>query len=499
MRDDRPFVLRGAMIYGLGDTDTPEAADVVVRDGRIQSVGDAVPISLDMGSIDLRGRLLVPGFVNAHFHSHDVLAKGTFESISLEQWGLIAGHIGAGRSVEEVRLRTLLGARECLRNGITTIQDFAVIAPLRPEYLDAIIDAYATAGVRVALSVSMRDLTALDTLPYGDELIDAEARSLFGTAPSADEQLSFVERELGRFGTSRLLSWGVSPSAPTRCTLPFLRKIGEFARANQLPVFTHVYESRLQRLFAKTKLREFGGSEIEFLDLAGLLGPQTTIAHGVWIDDDEIRKVAASGTAVVLNVLSNLKLRNGVPPLAEYRRLGVPLCLGCDNCSCSDVQSMVQVMRLYCLLCGITEIDVDRPVASEAIELATVGGARSLGLRDRVGKIAVGMEADLIAIDLKDPSWQPFNSAARQLVFSETGRGISDVWVAGQRVIQNRQCMTIKDESIRAELERLMPAVQSEIKSQSFKADALSGAFKIIQRRARETDLGITRYLASRD
>ena len=469
----------------------------MVRNGRIVSIGESLPDDPDLSIVRLDDHVLVPGFVNGHYHSHDVLAKGAFETISLERWALISGPIGSNRSVEEVRLRTTLGAVECVRNGITTVQDFAVVAPLEQEYLDVIVEAYAAVGVRVVLSISLRDMSQLQTIPWAEELVAAEHRHLFGsiTADGAS-QLSFIAKQMDRIGETGRLTWAVSPSAPQRCSFQFLRQIGAFARSRDLPIYTHVYESRLQRLFAKMKHLDFKGSEIEYLDAAGLLGPRTTLAHGVWLDSDEIARVADAGTGIVLNMLSNLKLRNGVAPLATFRRAGVPLSLGCDNCSCGDVQSMVEMMKLYCLLGAAADVDTDRPTAAEAVYVATIGGARAAGKASEIGEIEVGMEADFVACDLSDPSWQPFNSAARQLVFSEMGRSVRHVWVSGRQVVRDGRCTLVDENAIRRQLEAIMPTVRSDIDKLAARANAVDGAFQGIYERAAAERLGFDRYLS---
>jgi 5-methylthioadenosine/S-adenosylhomocysteine deaminase len=496
-----PFILQGARVYRHdADTDQPPVADVVVRDGRILAVGEAVPDSADMRRIRLDGHLLAPGFVNGHYHSHDVLAKGMFETMSLERWGLIAGAIGSNRSLEEVRVRTMLGAVECVRNGITTIQDFANIAPMEPAYVDAIVDAYASVGVRVVLSVTVRDRSQLDTILWADEMVPSEHHAIVGTQRGNGEaQLAFIGDQIDRIGShGGRLVWAVSPSAPQRCSLPLLRDVADFCRERALPVYTHVYETRLQRIFAKTRLAEFGGSAIRYMEAAGLLGPSVTIAHGVWPDDEEIAQLAATGTGVVLNMLSNLKLRSGAAPLAAYRKAGVPLSLGCDNCSCSDVQSMTQVMKLYCLLAGIMDPGAERPKAAEAIALATVGGARAAGMERRIGAIEPGMEADIVAYDLTDPSWRPFNSAGRQLVFAETGRAVRHVWIAGRPVVEDGRCVTVDEGALQHALDAVMPAVRRDSERLAGDADKVEPAFQAIQARAFAYSLGYNRYLSGR-
>jgi 5-methylthioadenosine/S-adenosylhomocysteine deaminase len=490
------FVIRGASVYRHGgDTDMPPVADVVVRDGRIAAIGDGAPESLP--SIDLTGHLLVPGFVNGHYHSHDVLAKGMFEGISLERWGMIAGAIGANRPVEEVRLRTLLGAVECVRNGITTIQDFYNLAPFKPEYIDAVVDAYESVGVRVVLGVTVRDKSQLDTILWADEMVPREHHAIIGTgAGEGAPQLAFLGDQIDRLGDKdgRLI-WAISPSAPQRCSFPLLEGAARFARERRVPVYTHVYETRLQRIFARERLGQYGGSAIAYMEAAGLVGPHVTIAHGVWPDHDEIARIKATGTGVVLNMLSNLRLRSGVAPLAAYRKAGVALSLGCDNCSCSDVQSILQVMKLYCLMSGIADPNADPATSAEAIRLATEGGARAAGKADQLGALEPGMAADMLAFDLTDPAWRPLNSIARQLVHAESGRGLRHVWVGGRQIVRDGRCTTVDEAALARDIDRIMPRVRADIEALGAAADPVEQYFREIQRRAFATDIGYDRYL----
>jgi 5-methylthioadenosine/S-adenosylhomocysteine deaminase len=495
------IVLKNALVYRHGgDTDQPARADVLIRGGKVAAIGPAVGTAGEAEAIDLAGHLLMPGFVNGHYHSHDVLAKGMFETMQLERWGLVAGPIANNRSLEEVRLRTLVGAVECVRNGITTIQDFSNLVPLDERYLDTIVEAYESVGVRVVLSVTVRDRSQLDTILWAREMVPPELHAAIGTqAGDPRPQLDFVEAQINRLGRDReLLVWALSPSAPQRCSLPLLQGVAALSAKYRLPIYTHVYETRLQRLFAKETLAEFGGSTIAYMQAAGLLGPHVTMAHGVWPDADEIALIAKTGTRVVLNMLSNLRLRSGVAPLVAYRKVGIPLSLGCDNCSCSDVQSMTQVMKLYCLLAGIGHTGPDQPTAADAIRLATIGGAEAAGCGDRFGAIEPGMSADLVAYSLQDPAWLPFNSAARQLVYAESGRSVRHVWVAGRRIVQDGICVTIDERQLAEQVAQIMPGVRSTLATLLDNAEKLRPSFEAIQDKAFGIDLGYDRYLSRR-
>ncbi|MBJ3775552.1 amidohydrolase family protein [Acuticoccus mangrovi] len=477
------FLVTGARVLAQdADVDMPPVADVLVEDGLIRKIGDLHAVE-DVTRVDLAGHLLAPGFVNAHYHSHDVLAKGSFERLTLERWALVSGAIGAGRSEAEVRLRTLLGAVECLKNGITTVQDFATLNPLTP-LIDVVANAYASAGVRVILSPTVRDLSQADSILWINELAsDEEARVVGRTAPDGPTQLAVIGEAMDRIGDrGGLIRWAVSPSAPQRCSFEFLQAIDRFRRERRLPVYTHLYETRLQRLFADQELARFGGSAVTMMQEAGLLDGGVSFAHCIWIRPEEVRQLADAGAGVILNMLSNLKLRSGIAPIRALREAGIPLSLGCDNCSCSDVQSMLQVMKLYCLLSGVAG-ETGGPEAAEAIGLATTAGARTAGLQGRIGTLAPGMAADMVAYDLSDIAWQPLNSVARQLVFAETGRAIRHVWVAGQPRVWAGRCAPEIEAEIADQLARLMPGVRTDLAALSARAATMSDVFSRIDQR----------------
>jgi 5-methylthioadenosine/S-adenosylhomocysteine deaminase len=492
-------LLRGARVLDLGgELDLPPVADVLIRDGAIAAVGsDLAAQAAGAEVVNLSGHLLIPGFVNGHYHSNDILAKGSFETMPLEQWGLVASVIGNNRSLEEVRVRTLLGAVECLRNGITTVQDFSVVAPMDDRYVDAILDAYDEAGLRVIFSITIRDRSQLDTILGAREAVPPALHGIVGTgAGDPQEQLAFVERQIERVGDrgGRII-WALSPSAPQRCSPRLLEGVAELAGRRDLPVYTHVYETRLQRQFAQHEYPQHGGSAIAYMKSVGLVGPRVTIAHGVWPDAAEIEMLAATKTGVVLNMLSNLKLRSGVAPITAYRRSGLRLALGCDNCSCSDVQSMFQVMKLYCLMGGIADTGSQTPTAAEALDLATRGGAASAGRADRLGAIRPGRRADLVALDLADPAYRPLNSVARQLVFAETGRAVRHVWVDGRQVVRDGRTTRVDEERLASALSGIMPTVTRDLARLKADAEKVRPHLTEMYRRSWESDLPHDRYL----
>jgi 5-methylthioadenosine/S-adenosylhomocysteine deaminase len=473
-------LIRGARVYlHAGDIHRPAVRDVIIEGNRIGSVSGSdelterkAQIAQDaergrpgMALIDGGGKLLIPGLVNAHYHSYDVLSKGRFEDMPFDVWALHSQPAYWGkRSKAELRARTLLGAMECLRHGITTIQDMNSLVPQDEETLDTILSAYAEVGVRVVFSIAVRDIAALDIEPFLPTEMPADVVAIVAGKPGdAKADLAFIEAQIERLNPlPPRLHWALSPSGPQRCSTPLLEGIAALSQRYDLPVLTHVYETRAQLAKARTHYGAHGGSLVRYLADVGLLTARTTIAHSIYITGAEIAQLGRASAGVVHNPLANLKLKNGVAPLLSIKRAGVNLALGCDNCSCSDCQNLFQAMKLYTLLSGAMDAEPTGITAADAMKAATIGGARAVGLDGMVGEILPGMLADLVLVDLTDLAYQPFNSASRQLVFSETGRGVHTVMVDGRIVLNAGRHTLVNEEAFRCELGEVMDCVDRD-------------------------------------
>src|SRR6185503_12089671 len=189
-----------------------------------------------------------------------------------------------------------------------------------------------------------------------------------------------------------------------------------------------------------------------YLDRFGLVSPRLSVAHGLWTAPEELALLAERGATVIVNANSNFKLKDGVPPVNALRRAGVPLAFGCDCFSCSDVQNLFQSMKLCCLLASGESPAPGALGAAQALRIATEGGAATAGLARAIGAVRAGMKADFVLLDLADPSFVPFNSAARQLVFSETGRAVKTVVVDGRVVLRDGRITTVDEPALQREL-----------------------------------------------
>lgn len=513
--DANVILIRGGRVYRHeGDIHRPEVADVLIADGRIAAIRANIAADMQAGrgvpELGARGideviaaeeRLVIPGFVNAHYHSHDVLLKGCFETIPLEFWILNALPPSyPKRSAAEIRARTLLGAIECLRSGITTVQDLATIYPFDERHLDIVLQAYADVGIRCVFALQIADVSAVDSVPFWNQVVPPERRGILSGAVERFESvdLPVLARDIVRSRRRHhpRLTWALGPSSPESCSEELLSSLAALSIEEELPVYTHVYESKATALIARQAHARDGGSMVKYLERVGLLTPRTTLAHSVWMSPAEIDAIALAGTNVVLNPVGNLKTRSGVAPIRSYLAKRVNVGLGCDNCSCGDAQNMFQAMKLFAGLAAISNPEPGPPSAADAIRAATIGGARTAGLDREIGALRPGMAADLAILDLSDPSFVPLNSAARQLVFTEGGRGVETVIVDGRVVVRDRRVTTVDERALREEIADLMPALRNDIAAVVARNEGIMPYLLEAHRRTWESDIGLNRYVA---
>lgn len=501
-----------------GDVHHPEEKDLLIVADRVAACRKGIAADLAAGRsvpelpagaplerLSAKGKLVIPGFVNSHYHSHDVLLKGCFETIPLELWVLSAlPPAFPKRSTAEIRARTLLGAAECLRSGITTVQDLATIYPYDEEHVDAILKAYEDIGIRCVFALQVADVPGVKSIPFWDEIVPPSMKEgLSGAVEPYGRGTDVVklvkDAMLEREGAHPRITWALGPTSPERCSEAFLGGLGDLSRSRALPIYTHIYESKAMALIARQTHLKDSGSLISYMKRCGILTPKLTLAHSVWMLPAEIRTLAEAGTNVVLNPVGNLKTRGGVAPIRPYMEAGVNIALGCDNCSCSDAQNMFQSMKLFASLAAITHPEPGPPTARDALTAATVSGARAAGLEGEIGALKVGMKADLAILDLSDPSFVPLNSVARQLVFTEGGRSVEHVMVDGRFIVRDRRITSIDEAALREEVAELMVQLRRDLQVVLDRNQRMLPYLMEAHRRTWQSDIGLNRYIGAGD
>jgi cytosine/adenosine deaminase-related metal-dependent hydrolase len=493
------ILIRGGRVYDHdGDVHQPGTADLLIADGRIAQIAPQIAPAPGVAVIEAAGKLVAPGFVNAHYHSHDVMLKGMFEELPFDIWTMQTNSASYGvRSLKEIRVRTLIGAAEMLKNGITTVQDFLTLVPAQSEYLDTILSAYAEAGIRVVLGLAARDRAALDILPLMKDLPEAIRARLIGVSRPAMNELDFISGQITRLGKNPrpLTTWAITPSAPQRCSPELLEGLAALSREYDLPVFTHVYETRPQAAAARVQ----SSSLLDLLAKAGLMNEKLNLVHGVWLSPSDIAMLAEHKARVVHNPISNLKLKSGVAPILDLDRAGIGIALGCDNYSCAETQNIFIAMRMLCLLPAVTSPEPHPISAAYALRAATLTGARCCGLQGHVGALKQGMAADLMILDLSEPSFVPFNCAARQIVFAEAGRAVETVLVGGKVVMHGGKLVTVNEAALAAEAAELAPAVRRDAAALSQKTADLAAPLLEGNRAAWRVKTGLERYVGRKE
>ncbi len=493
------ILIRNATILAMDSEHgtEPFTGDLLVRDDRIAAVGTVPPDATAERVIDGRHRLVMPGLINGHLHSSEALFKGRYDNLPLELWMLYSYPILGTSALAErlIYLRTMLVAIESLKNGVTCVTDDVFEAPRQDlDRLGAVFDAYADSGLRATVSGHVIDRNFLDTIPFTDRFVPAALRERIAAnpVPSAQDYLAFSRAAFQTFH-NRLgrLRYMVAPSAPQRCTPELMQAADELARQHRVPFHTHIVETKVQ---AVTGPALYGKTLVRYMHDLGLLHGGVTIAHSVWVTDEDIELMGEAGVSIVHNVISNQKLGAGIAPVRKLLNAGVTVALGSDGICSNDTPRMFEVMHAAGLLHNVSTPDYRRWLgAGEVLQAATIGGARSALLEDETGSLEPGKKADLLILDLRRPAFTPLNDVRNHLVYCENGSSIETVVVDGEIVVEDGRLTLVDEAALLAELRDLLPGFQTMHARVEAENRILEPYFAQIHRYCHEQDLGIQR------
>lgn len=496
----REILIRNATIVAMDAAHgaTPFAGDLLIDGGCIKAIGTGLAASPDAQVIDGHGKLVMPGLVNAHTHSSETFLRGRYERMPLEVWLLYAYPLLMNNPVGErlLYLRSLLLAMESLRNGVTTLCDDFFDPPRHDlDRLAAVFRAYDDAGIRANVSSAAMNVHTLDALPFARELMPEKLQALldFGPPMTAQAYMDYCRSAFDRLhGTSGRVNFMIAPSAPQRCTADLMAGCMDLAVEKQVPFHTHVLETKTQGV---TGPLLYGKSLIAYLSDLGVLKRNTTIAHSVWVSDEDIRLMGEAGVSVAHNAVSNLKLGAGSAPIRRLLDAGVTIGLGTDGVSSNDTSRIFDVMRVAGLVHSAAGSDYERWLkADEVLTMATIGGARTAMLEHVTGSLDVGKSADLLVLDLRRYPFTPLNDIAKHLVYSENGSSIETVIVAGLIVMQDGHLTTVDEDAVFDEIAELVPAYFAEHAELERRNAIFEPVMAEIHRRCTQMDISLNRY-----
>jgi 5-methylthioadenosine/S-adenosylhomocysteine deaminase len=415
-------IFRGGTILTIDDGSQVLTGDVACRDGVLVQVGgDYLAATSDYEIIDATGHAVMPGLVQSHVHMCQTLARGRADGLELLDWlGKVVWPYEAALENADVLAAARLACVELLSGGTTAILDMGTV-----RHTDALFEAARDAGLRATIGKAMMD----------DAGCPAGLRE--ETRESLAESARLCRDWHGRSGGR--LRYAYAPRFVLSCTDGLLRETAAAARAAGVRIHTHASENRreIQRVVV-----ERGADNIVHLDRLGLSGADVCLAHCVWLSDRERGILRETGTHLLHCPSSNLKLGSGVAEVPELMAEGVSVSLGADGAPCNNNLDGFLEMRLAALLHKPRRGPRAMP-ASEVVRMATMGGARALGLEGEIGSLEVGKRADVITVDLGGAHVVPAADPYSAVVYACRSTDVRDVVVDGRIALRDRRLLTM--------------------------------------------------------
>lgn len=386
---------------------------VLQEDGIITAIGTFEDLSRDYPSVEVVGtgrEILLPGFVNGHHHVGLTPLQLGSPDMPLELW-FVTRMVSRNLNLY---LDTLYSAFEMIASGITTVQHIHGWLPGKLPAVEAgaddVIRAYQDIGMRVSYCFAVRDQNRLVYQRDEDFLASVPAdlqpalkRWYDRFELSLDDYMAMFESQLERYRGARRAKIQLAPANLHWCSDDALTRLSDASRKHDVPMHMHLVETAYQKAYAQ---RRGGCTALEYLDRFDLLGPRMTLGHGVWLNESDIERAAATGTCICHNCSSNFRLRSGVAALNRFEALGINTAIGIDEAGINDDRDMLQEMRMVLRAHRVPGMDADDvPTAAQVFRMATSGGAKTTAFGDRIGTLAVGRAADMVLMDWEQISY----------------------------------------------------------------------------------------------
>ncbi len=400
---------------------------VAVRGDTIIAVGPRAELEAKYAAaqtIDAKGTLVLPGFINGHTHVPMTLFRGLHDDVTLNDWLYKYIFPAEAKNVNEefVRWGTRLAAAEQIRGGVTTFADMYY-------FEDAVAEETKAAGMRSVLGETFIDFPAPDN--------KTEA-----------EMLAYTERFLKKWQGDPLIHAAVAPHSIYTCSQKTLQDAAALARKYHAPILIHTAEMKKEW---EDSLKNNGMSPVQYLDKIGLLGPDVVSAHCIFVDAADRKTLAQKQVGCVHNPSSNMMIASGVAPVPEMRAAGIPVGLGTDGPAGSNNDlDLMEEIDLAAKLAKITRMDPLALNAKAVVEMATIDGARALHLEKEIGSLEPGKKADLILISLDEPNAVPMYDIYAQLAYALKGSDVETVVIGGHIVMRDKKLLTVNEEEAMA-------------------------------------------------
>ena len=433
------ILIKNATIVTMNENRDVFCGDLLIENDRISRIGKLDWYTADT-VIDADNQLLLPGFVQSHVHLCQVLFRGMADDLELLDWlQQRIWPLEASHDEESLYYSSLLGCAEMLRGGTTSIIDMATV-----NHTESVFTAVKQAGIRYLGGKCLMD--------HGDNvpppLLDTPERVL-------QESLELYQRwnncDNGR------IRYALCPRFAVSCSDALLREVALLSQQYQIPVHTHASENQGEIELVE---KERGMRNVIYLNSLGLCNDRLVLAHCIHLNTDEIKILAESRSNIVHCPSANLKLGSGIAPIPPLLNMGARVSLGADGAPCNNNLSIFMEMRLAALIQKPFHGPQSMP-AQTVVEMATLGGARAMGLEHEIGSLAEGKKADMVLISLDGWHTRPQNAASvySQLVYQAQASDVTATIVNGHLLMKDGRLLSIDEEKLKSAAETSLQRV----------------------------------------
>src|SRR6202047_2393100 len=397
---------------------------IVVKGDTIVAVGPRRELEgkyLASETVNAKGGLVLPGFINGHTHVPMTLFRGIHDDVTLNDWLYKYIFPAEKKNVNEefVRWGTRLAAAEQIRGGVTTFADMYY-------FEDAVAEETKAAGMRGVLGETFIDFPAPDN-------------------KSEAEMLAYTERFLKKWQGDPLIHAAPAPHSIYTCSKKTLQDAAALARKYHAPILIHVAEMKKERDDSE---KQNGMSPVQYLEKIGLLGPDVVAAHCIFIDEADRKILAQHNVGCVHNPSSNMMIASGVAPVPEMRAAGIAVGLGTDGPAGSNNDlDLMEEIDLAAKLAKITKMSPLALNAQSVVEMATIDGARALHMEKEIGSLEKGKRADLVLIGLDEPNAVPMYDVYAQIAYALKASDVQTVMIGGRVVMRDRKLLTVDEQA----------------------------------------------------
>jgi 5-methylthioadenosine/S-adenosylhomocysteine deaminase len=432
------FIFADAWLITMNERrEVLEEASVCVEKNRIVAIGTRAHLERcypEAEVVDCKGKILMPGMVNTHTHLFQTLLKGLGDDMVLKKWfTCMTGPSAVHLTAEDAHVAALHGCVESIRSGVTTVVDFMYVHP-QPGMIQSVVEAFDVTGMRGFVCrgfISMGE-------EYGTpvELIE-EPENAIGDARAQMRRYNKVGGRV-QVGVAPCMVWTVDEKG--------YRMTRQLADEEHALITTHVAETDFE---IETSAKRYGQTDTEFLSDLGFLGPDVLAVHCVQCKSHDIRILKHHDTKVSHNPCSNLYLASGCAPIPEMLRSGVTVGLASDGPASSNNHSLFQAMKFAALMQKGFHRDATIMTAEKVMEMATIDGARAVGLEAEIGSIEVGKKADIIVLDYNNAFMTPIHHPVSAIVYSALGHEVSDVMIDGKFAMRDGVITGVNEKAVR--------------------------------------------------